>query len=274
MSKQQRTVIRPRDSRKDYVREFWDYRELLLILTWREFKVRYKQTAIGVLWVLLRPLFTVLILSFVFGRVAGLDTHTVPYPLMVLAGMVPWQFFSSGFTSGTNSVVADGSIITKVYFPRIIIPISAVCANLLDFLITLVLVFGLLLWYGQSFSFRVLWLLPFLLLMLFFTLGTSFFCAAWNVKYRDFRYLVPFILQFGLYLSPVGFALEKVPESYQTWFALNPLVGIIEGFRWCLIPSWTFPAQELMVSTIGTLALFLLGLTVFHRVERQFVDII
>lgn len=269
-------VIEAGGADRHYWRELWRYQELFFFLTWRDILVRYKQTVIGIAWSAIRPLLTMLVFTFIFGKLAGFPSEGgAPYPILVFAAMLPWQFFASALAEASNSLVGNAGMVSKVYFPRLVIPASAVLVSLVDFLIS----FGLLLLLMLGFQFipsaRILLLPGFLLLALIAVLGAGFWLAALNVKYRDFRFIVPFIVQFGLYISPVGFSSSVVPEEWRLLYSLNPLVGVIDGFRWAIIggdSSLYLPGFA--VSVLVSAALFIYGLWFFRRTERQFADVI
>lgn len=269
-------VIEARQSERHYWRDLWRYRELLYFFAWRDVKVRYKQTAIGVAWVVLRPLLTLTILTVVFHHIAGLGSDAaIPYVLLVFAGLVPWQFFSITFVEAGNSLVANAQMVSKVYFPRVIVPMSSVLAGLVDFFITLVLLIPMMAWYGHWPGWQILAFPLFLMLGLAITLGAGVGLAALNVRFRDVRFVLPFVAQFGLYISPVGFGADAVPEAWRWAFDLNPMVGVIEGFRWCLLgPGYPFPGAALASSVVFGATLLLVGARYFRRVEKTFADLI
>jgi lipopolysaccharide transport system permease protein len=258
-----------------YWRDLWQYRELFYFLAWRDILVRYKQTAIGIAWALLRPLLTMLVFTVVFGKLAKMPSAGVPYPLLVFSAMLPWQLFASALVESSNSLIGNANLISKIYFPRLIVPTSTSIVALVDFLISALLLAALCLWYHQFPSWRAL-TIPFWVLLSFgAAMGAGLWFCALNVKYRDFRYVVPFVVQFGLYLSPVGFRSSIVPEEYRLLYSLNPMVGAIDGFRWAVFgttahPDWT--ATGLGVAT--TTVLLAGGLAYFRNVERQFADVI
>jgi lipopolysaccharide transport system permease protein len=272
----QEFVIEAGRTERHYWRDLWRYRELLYFLAWRDVKVRYKQTAIGIAWVVLRPLLTMAVLTVVFNRIAGLGQDSaIPYALLVFAGLLPWQFFATAFAESGNSLVGNAQMISKVYFPRIIVPVSSVLAGLVDFLVTLLLLVPLMAWYGHWPGWQALLLPAFLLLGLLVTLGAGIGLAALNVRFRDVRYVIPFIVQFGLYLSPVGFSVGEVPEAWRWLYDLNPMVGVIEGFRWCLLGGgYPLPATALASSVTVGMAALLFSVRYFRRVERTFADVI
>src|SRR5262245_25468320 len=221
---------------KNYWRDLWRYRELFYFLAWRDILVRYKQTAIGIAWALVRPFLTMLIFTFIFSRVAKLPAPgSIPYPLLVFAAMLPWQFFSTALSESSGSLIANSNLISKVYFPRLIVPAGAVITSFVDFLITLVLMAGMMAWYGFLPDWRLLTLPLFVALAFGSSFGAGLWLCALNVRYRDFRYIVPFIVQFGLYVSPVGFSSNIVPQSARLLYVCNPMVGVIDGFRWAIL---------------------------------------
>jgi lipopolysaccharide transport system permease protein len=261
---------------KNYWRDLWRYRELFYFLAWRDVLVRYKQTAIGVAWALIRPFLTMLVFTFIFGRVAKLPAPgSIPYPLLVFAAMLPWQFFSTALTESSNSLVGNANLISKVYFPRLIVPAGSVITSFVDFLITLGLMAGMMAWYGFMPDWRLLTLPLFMALAFGSAFGAGLWLCALNVRYRDFRYIVPFIVQFGLYLSPVGFRSDIVPESLRLIYACNPMVGVIDGFRWALLRGQpTLATTSLILSAFITSVLCLSGVWYFRRTEKTFADII
>src|ERR1700674_5676737 len=227
-------IIEPGRSEKNYWHDLWRYRELFYILAWRDISVRYKQTAIGVIWALLRPFLAMVIFTVVFGRIAKLPSNGIPYPILVFAAMLPWQFFANSLAEASGSLVANTNLISKVYFPRLIIPAGAVITSLVDLLISAVLLGVLMIWFRFMPDWRLL-TLPFFTLMAFLAaLGPGLLLTALNVKYRDFRYVIPFIVQFGLFISPVGFSSQVIPAHWRLAYSLNPLVGVIDGFRWAI----------------------------------------
>ncbi|MCO6491604.1 MAG: ABC transporter permease [Phaeodactylibacter sp.] len=269
------TVIEPGKIERNYLKDMWRYRELLYILSWRDIKVRYKQTAIGIIWAVLRPAITLIVFTVVFGRIAGLPSDSgVPYPILVLGGLLPWQFFSNAVSESSNSLIGNERLITKVYFPRILIPASAVVTSFIDFLIAFLLLLGAIVYYGFPISVWMLLIPVFLALVFLFSLGCGLILSALNVKFRDFRYIIPFVLQLGLFLSPVGFSTAVVPESWQLAYALNPLVGVINGFRWCITPDSVFPGVEAWLAAGVSLFTFFIGFVFFRKMERSFADII
>lgn len=269
------TVITAKPAMHHYWLELWQFRELLLLLGWRDLIIRYKQTAIGVAWAILRPIMTMVVFTLVFGKLANMPSKDTPYPLLVFAGMLPWMFFATTFNDVGNSIVSNGHIISKVYFPRIIIPLSALLTGLVDFALSAGVYFMIALYYGYMPGWQIVFLPCFVLLLCLIVLGCSLWVSALNVTYRDFRYVVPFVVQFGAYVSPVGFASSVVPERWQLLYAINPMVGVIDGFRWCLLGAAHEPRWE----SVGMAALFALiilipGIRFFRRAENDFADAI
>jgi lipopolysaccharide transport system permease protein len=268
-------VIEAGRAESQYWRDLWRFRELLYFLAWRDVLVRYKQTVIGILWAVIRPLLTMLVFTVVFGKFARLPSGGVPYPIFVLAGMLPWQFFANSLSEAGNSLLGNANLISKVYFPRLIIPASSVVTSLIDFAITLGLLALLLCWYGFFPDWRIL-TLPLWIAALFAAgMGGGLWLCALSVKYRDFRYITPFIVQFGLYLSPVGFASSLVPERWRLLYSLNPMTGIIDGFRWAILKGEPTIDPARLSMTVFVLALLLgTGIWNFRRTEKAFADII
>ncbi len=268
-------IIEPKKSITHRWRELWVYRELFFFLAWRDILVRYKQTVIGIAWSVLRPVFTMIILTVVFGKIAKLPADGVPYPLLVYAAMLPWQFFSNTFSVSANSLVSNRNMIAKIYFPRIILPTTAMITSFIDFLVAFSIYIVLMLWYGFFPDWKIL-VLPFLIILAATaSLGAGFWVAALNVKYRDFRIIVPFVVQFGLYVSPIGFSSSVVPEKWRLLYALNPMVGVVDGFRWALLGREVqLYVPGLVLSICLTLLVFGLGIRYFHKTERTFADII
>ena len=229
-------VIEPGQADRNYWRDLWHYRELFRVLAWRDLAVRYKQTVIGVAWALIRPFLTMVVFTVIFGRIAKLPSDgTAPYPLMVFAGMLPWTFFSTGLSEASNSLINNANLISKVYFPRLIVPTATVVVAFVDFLISFLILILLMAWYQFLPGWQLLVLPAFILLAFLASMGPALWITALNVKYRDFRYVIPFIVQFGLYVSPVGFSSSVVPEGWRLLYSLNPIVGVIDGFRWCIL---------------------------------------
>jgi lipopolysaccharide transport system permease protein len=256
------------------VRELWLYRDLLYILALRDVKLRYKQTAIGVLWVIVQPLAAALIFAVIFGRFANLPSDGVPYLLMVFAATLAWNIFGGGLSRAGNSLITDSKLITKVYFPRIAIPISSSAAVLIDFAVGLAVMVVLLFAYGYGISINILFLPVMLFIALLSTVGVSLLLSALNVYYRDFMYALPFIVQVWMYASPVVYSSELVPEGLRPIYALNPMVGVIDGFRWSLLGRGDFPALSVAISLVVGILLLIAGALVFQRVERNFADVV
>lgn len=256
------------------LRELWDYRELLYFLTWREVKVRYKQTAIGAAWALIQPLFTMLVFSLFFGRLAKMPSDGIPYPVFSLAGLVPWTFFANGLAQSSNSLVGSANLITKVYFPRLAIPISAILSGVLDFLIAFVLLLALMAWYGVFPGMAVLWLPGLLLLALTTALGVGLWLSALNVEYRDVRYVIPFLTQFWMFATPIAYPSSLLQEPWKTVYGLNPMVGVVEGFRWALLGKGSAPGAMLAVSAVTAVLLLVSGAFYFRRMEKNFSDLV
>jgi len=260
---------------RHYWMDLWRYRELFYILAWRDIAVRYKQTIIGVLWAVLRPLLTMMIFVVVFGKIAKLPSEGVPYPIYVFAAMLPWTFFASAFSDASNSLTGNANLISKVYFPRLIIPAASVIVSAVDFMISLLILFALMAWYQYWPSWHMLTLPLFLLLGFFAALGTGFLVSSLNVKYRDFRFVVPFIVQLGVYISPVGFSSSIIPEAYRVFYYFNPMVGVIDGFRWAISGGKTALNQTEISLAVGVVALFcVIGIATFRKTEKNFADVI
>ncbi len=257
-----------------YWRDVWEYRELLYFLAWRDVLVRYKQTAAGVAWAVLRPALTLLVFSAVFGRIAKLPSDGVPYPLLVFAGLLPWQFFATAVSDTAASLVASANLLSKVYFPRLLAPVSAVAVGALDGLVSLVLLAGLMAFYQRWPGARIAWLPAFALLAFLLALGAGLWLAALNVRYRDVRLLVPFAVQVGLYVSPVGFSSSVIPERFRSLYDANPLVAVIDGFRYALVGGPAPEARAVLVATGIALTLLASGIAYFRRTERTFADVV
>ena len=269
-------ILEPGRAEKNYWTDLWRYRELFLILAWRDVAVRYKQTIIGVAWAVIRPFLTVVVFTVIFGKLAGLPSDgTVPYALMVFAGMLPWYLFSTSLGEASNSLVTNANLISKVYFPRLIVPCASLVVSLIDFLISFVILAGMMLWYRFSPSPQILLLPLFIVLALLASIGPGLWITSLNVKYRDFRYVIPFIVQFGLYVSPVGFSSSVVPEKWRLLYNLNPMVGVIDGFRWCILGGDSPLYWPGFLVSLAIVAFFLwLGVSRFRRMEKTFADII
>jgi lipopolysaccharide transport system permease protein len=267
-------VLEPGRAAKNYWHDLWRYRDLFYILAWRDVAVRYKQTAIGVAWALVRPALT-MVVFVLFRRLFKVESGSVPEPILVFAAVLPWQFFSNALSESANSLIGNANLISKVFFPRMIIPSAAVVTSLVDFLITLGLLAVLMLWYGFAPGWQLLAMPLFLLLTGALAVGLGLFLAAVNVEYRDFRYIVPFIVQFGIFVSPIAFATADVPQRWRTIYALNPLVGIIDGFRWSILGGHVMLDVSAIAFSVAVTALVvLLGVSYFRRMERSFADVI
>ena len=269
-------VIEAGRSERHYWLDLWRYRELFQVLAWRDLSVRYKQTIIGVLWALIRPFLTMVVFTIIFGRIARLPTDgNAPYALMVFAGILPWTFFSTGLSEASNSLINNTGLISKVYFPRLIVPIATIAVAFVDFLISFGILLVLMGWYRFVPDWRIMVLPVFAVMALFASVGPALWIASLNVKYRDFRYVIPFIVQFGLYMSPVGFSSSVVPEQWRLLYSLNPLVGVIDGFRWCILRGQgELSAQSLLVSFAVTLFFLRFGVHQFRKTEKFFADLI
>ena len=257
-----------------YLRDFWNYRELFFTLAWRDIIVRYKQTIVGVLWTILRPVATMVVFTVVFGKIAKLPSDAgVPYVLMVFAGMLPWQFISGTITTGSDALVGNQALISKVYFPRMIIPTARIIMALVELLINSAIFAVLFVWFHYIPSWHIVFLPLFLLIAVLLALGVTYFICSLNVKYRDFQYVVPFIVQFGLYISPIGFSSSVVPEKWRFLYACNPVVGIVDGVRWCLFDSPLMPESVICAATVSVL-FFGFGIWFFRKMESEFADFI
>jgi len=269
-------IIEAGQTEKNYWADLWRYRDLFYILSWRDIKVRYKQTVVGVLWSVLRPLLTMIIFTFVFSNIAKLPAEgSAPYAIMVYAAMLPWQFFSNALSEASNSLVGNANLISKVYFPRLIIPTASVITSFVDFLISFVILVGLMIYYMYAPSWNILLLPVFLVIAFLASMGLGLYLTAHNVKYRDFRYIVPFLVQFGLYISPVGFSSSVVPDQWRLLYSLNPMVGVIDGFRWCILGGQSHIYWPGFLLSLGIVVLFLfLGVYQFRKMEKTFADVI
>ena len=270
-----RLTIRAGSANHQYWQDIWRYRELLYFLAWRDILVRYKQTVFGVAWALIRPLVTMIVFTVVFGQLARLPAEGVPYPILVFAAMLPWQFFSSALQECSNSLIYDSNLISKVYFPRLLVPFGSVMVSFVDFLLSGIILLGLMVWYSFVPGWQVLWLPVFIAIAFATAIGGGLWFAALNVKYRDFRYIVPFVVQIGLYVSPVGFSSSVVPEKWRLLYAINPMVGVIDGFRWCVLGKSAEIYWPGFALSMGLVCLLLLtGIRYFRRTERVFADVI
>jgi len=267
-------VIEAGRTEGQYWRDLWRYKELFYFLAWRDLLVRYKQTFVGVGWSIIRPLLTMIVLTVVFGKIGKMPSGGVPYPLLVFCGMLPWQFFAAAMADSGNSLVLNSNLISKVYFPRLIVIVSSVIASFVDFLISALFLVALMVWYRYAPPVEV-FLLPFFVILAFgASLGVGLWVAALMVEYRDFRFIVPFVVQFGLYISPVGFQSSVVPERFRLLYSLNPMVGILDGFRWCLLGSANLYWPAVALAGIEVVVLITSGIWYFRRTEQTFADII
>lgn len=268
-------IIEAGRTEKHYWHDLWRYRELFYFLAWRDLLVRYKQTVIGVVWAVLRPFLTMIVFVVVFGKLAKLPSEGVPYPILVFAAMLPWQFFANALSESSSSLVANANLISKIYFPRMITPASSVIVSFVDFLISFVILVLLMVWFQFAPDWRILTLPIFILVAFAAAIGPGLFITALNVKYRDFRYVIPFIVQFGLYVSPVGFSSTIVPEKWRLLYSLNPMVGVIDGFRWAICGGATQLYWPGFIVSLLVVAFFLVfGIWYFRKMERTFADVI
>jgi lipopolysaccharide transport system permease protein len=272
----QELIIEAGRTERHYWRDLWRYRELFAVLAWRDISVRYKQTVIGVAWAVIRPFLTMVVFTVVFGRIAQLPSDgAVPYPLLVFAGMLPWTFFATALGEASGSLIANANLIGKVYFPRMIVPTASVVVAFVDFLISFVVLAALMVWYQFAPDWRIALLPGFVVLAFCASLGPGLLITTLNVKYRDFRYVIPFLVQFGLYISPVGFSSSVIPEQWRLLYFINPMVGIIDGFRWCLLGGASpFNGPGLVISLAVTTLLLWLGVRQFRKAEMSIADLL
>jgi lipopolysaccharide transport system permease protein len=256
------------------LKDLWQYRELLFFLTWRDIKVRYKQTALGAAWAVIQPLFTMLVFTLFFGRLARVPSDGFPYPLFSYAALLPWQLFAYALTESSNSVVANERLITKVYFPRLVVPLASILAGLVDFVIAFTLVIGMMVWYGVRPTLAILTLPFFVILAMATALGVGLWLSALNVIYRDVRYTLNFIVQFWLFASPVAYSSTLVPARWRPFYGLNPMAGVIEGFRWALLGKAQAPGAMLWVSVVVVALVLVGGLYYYRRMEKTFADVV
>jgi lipopolysaccharide transport system permease protein len=256
------------------LRELWDYRELLYFLIWRDVKVRYKQTFLGAAWAIIQPVFTMVVFSLFFGRLAGIPSDGIPYPIFSFAALVPWSFFANGLNQSSNSLVGSAGLIKKVYFPRLAIPVATVFSGIVDFALAFVVLLGMMLYYGLLPTLNTLWLPLFFLLALVTSLGVGLWLSALNVKYRDVRYTVPFLTQFWMFSTPIAYPSSLLPEPWRTVYGLNPMVGVVEGFRWALLGNNNAPGPIIIASSLAALAILVGGAFYFRRMEKDFADVV
>jgi lipopolysaccharide transport system permease protein len=256
------------------LRELWEYRELIYFLIWRDIKVRYKQTVLGAAWAIIQPFFTMLVFSLFFGRLAKIPSDGIPYPIFSFSALVPWTFFAHGVSQSANSLVSSADLVTKVYFPRLAIPIATVLSGMVDFILAFVVLLGMILYFGITPTVNIFWLPSFLLMALVTSIGAGLWLSALNVQFRDVRYIVPFLTQFWLFATPIAYPSSLLPEPWRTLYGINPMVGVIEGFRWTLLGTDTAPGFIIIVSIFAALALLLSGAYYFRHMEKTFADII
>ena len=256
------------------LKELWAYRELLYFLIWRDVKVRYKQTALGVSWAIIQPVCTMIIFSLFFGRLAKMPSDGIPYPIFSYAALVPWTFFALGLGQASNSLVGSANLIKKVYFPRLSIPIASVTSGIVDFSIAFIVLLGMMLYYGILPTLNIIWLPCMLLLTVTTSLGVSLWLSAMNVHFRDVRYVIPFLTQIWLFATPIVYPSSLLSEPWRTLYSLNPMVGVVEGFRWALLGTDTAPGPMIIVSTLAALVLLVSGLYYFRRLEKTFADVV
>ena len=254
--------------------ELWEYRELLYFLCWRDIKVRYKQTALGAAWAIIQPFFTMVVFSLFFGRLAQIPSDGIPYPLFAYAALVPWSFFAHSLSSSSNSLVDSANLLRKVYFPRLAIPLATVLSGVIDFAIAFVVLLGMMLFYGLTPTANSLWLPLLLLLALTTALGVGLWLSALNVQYRDVRYTIPFLTQFWLFATPIAYPSSLLSEPWRTLYGINPMVGVVEGFRWALLGTATAPGPIILVSALAAVGLLVSGAYYFRRMENHFADVV
>lgn len=268
-------IIEAGRTERQYWQDLWRYRELFYFLAWRDILVRYKQTAIGIAWALIRPFLTMVVFTVVFGQLAKLPSEGAPYPILVFSAMLPWQFFSNSLSECSNSLISNANLLSKVYFPRLVVPTSAVVVSFVDFMISGMILLALMIWYNFVPSWRILTLPLFIGIAFAASMGAGLWLASLNVQYRDFRFIVPFIVQFGLYISPVGFSSSIVPEQWRFIYSLNPMVGVIDGFRWAILGGNSQLYLPGFILSLGLVILLLLsGIWYFRKMERTFADVI
>ena len=254
--------------------ELWQYRELLYFLVWRDIKVRYKQTVLGAAWAIIQPFFTMLVFTLFFGKLANIQSDGVPYALFSYAALVPWTFFANGLSQSADSLVGSANLIKKVYFPRLVVPLAAVLSGVVDFALAFVVLIGMMLYYGIAPTLNVIWLPPLLLLALITALGVGLWLSALNVEFRDVRYVVPFLVQLWLFATPIAYPSSLLPEPWRTIYGLNPMAGVVEGFRWALLGTNTAPGAMVLVSALAAAAILVSGAYYFRRMEKTFADVV
>jgi len=254
--------------------ELHEYRELIYFLTWRDIKVRYKQTVLGAAWAIIQPFFTMVVFSLFFGKLAKVPSDGIPYPIFAYAALVPWTFFANGLSQSSNSLVGNANLIKKVYFPRLVVPVSSVISGLVDFVLAFIVLVGMMLVYGIFPTINIVWLPCLLLLTLVSALGVGLWLSAMNVQFRDVRYTVPFLTQFWLFATPIAYPSSLLSEPWRTLYGINPMVGVVEGFRWALLGADTAPGPIIVVSALVALALLVGGAFYFRRMEKTFADVV
>jgi len=254
--------------------ELWEFRELLYFLAWRDVKVRYKQTALGVAWAIIQPFFTMVIFSIFFGKLGRIPSDGIPYPIFSFAALVPWTFFAHGLNQSSNSLVSGAQLIKKVYFPRLVVPVAAVLSGVVDFILAFIVLLGMMIYYGMVPNANVVWLPAFLLLALITSVGVGLWLSTLNVEYRDVRHSVPFITQFWLFATPIAYPSSLLSEPWRTLYGINPMAGVVEGFRWALLGTDTQPGAMIFVSSLMALAILIAGAFYFRRMEKTFADVV
>jgi lipopolysaccharide transport system permease protein len=267
------TIIQAGKHDRQYLIDLWKYRELFYFLSWRDILVRYKQTVIGVAWSIIRPILTMIVFTIIFGKIAKLPSGNVPYPILVFVALLPWQFFASALQTSSGSLISNAGMVSKVYFPRMIIPASTIIVAFVDFIISLIILIALMVWYRFVPDWRVVTIPLFLILAILLTLGAGFLISSLNVKYRDFQYIVPFIVQLGLYISPVGFSSDIISQKWKIIYSLNPMVGIIDGFRWAFFGTRSnYLLLSIIFSIVIIILILVIGIWYFRKTERTFAD--
>jgi len=266
-------IIEAGKTEKHYWFDLWRYRELFYFLSWRDILVRYKQTAIGVAWSVIRPVLTMIVFTIIFGRIAKLPSGDIPYPILVFVAMLPWQLFANSLTESSMSLIGNANMISKIYFPRMIMPASSIIVAFIDFFISFIILGIIMAWYRFIPSWRIIFVPVFLLITFLAAFGVGLMFSALNVKYRDFRYIVPFVVQFGLYVSPVGFSSDIIPDKWRLLYSINPMVGVIDGFRWCIIgQDISIYKPGFIISIILIILILIIGIIYFRKTEKTFAD--